>query len=161
MNIATCIGCGKQYTKRHNSQYYCTPACRINYNTKYIPREPQKRICEGCKKEFMGWKNQKYCTTGCRLLQVRSVKYGVEACKVCGKVFRKPEDLEKGICAACRCESTKYGRDSHHLERILNKGIKKHTGEDGVYHPYFCTGCGLHLKPHPEWDYCPTCGRKC
>ncbi|MGN0176656.1 MAG: hypothetical protein ACI389_02340 [Methanobrevibacter sp.] len=74
-----CKFCGKEFTKRHNSEKYCSNSCKIaakklqdaaNSHKAYMRNKSKKPMiwgtCEYCGEEFIkSHGNQKYCSKTC------------------------------------------------------------------------------------------------
>lgn len=98
-----CPHCGKDFQKLHNSQKYCSAACRNA--EKYQPVKKVKIVkkCENCGKEFQADHNgQKYCSELCRRLFNGLYKPDLKKCSYCGKTFQ-PKRKDQLYCSdECR-----------------------------------------------------------
>lgn len=62
-----CRNCDKDFTKQCDSQVYCTPACKAEYEGKSRPKAGSQNNCKVCGREFtIDAVNKVYCSDECR-----------------------------------------------------------------------------------------------
>lgn len=143
-----CLNCGKSFYVplcRTLLAKYCSPKC-LSEHKRTKRNLNNKRICKGCKKEYIpvSW-YQKFCTRECSYLFRR--KKSLRSCAVCGKEFYPSRQTTKFCSPECHVKFRPPGKKRKDWDQFPKKGKNNYLDnlwKEVIYKNsnYQCEYCG-------------------
>lgn len=102
-----CLVCGKEFESRNNAQKCCSLKCSSLRKkiTDKIKISNKKLICETCGVEFVGNKNNKFCSKKCKINSLEEKKkVHTHTCIVCQNTFKNRNVRGKFCSEECKYE---------------------------------------------------------
>lgn len=118
-----CAVCGKAFVTKRPNKRTCSAECSVELERKRtrINNKSHRGVCRECKKEFVGYKGQKFCSVACKNKYIRRNKGKVRCmCRVCGAEFLS--EFKTDYCSEnCRLIAYNMGVSAAKKERRKSK----------------------------------------
>lgn len=164
--IKECIVCNKKFDSDRNAQKCCSVECR-KIRKKYTDKEKVKNknlTCNNCGKEFIGNKNNKFCSKECRSkYKKENLRMYKHTCLVCKKEYESKNKYSKYCSYKCNykhkiinpkhtliCEKCKKEFKSNNKKQKFcsESCIKQYMQDKRI--KFICKNCGEEFFKKPQ-----------